>query len=84
MGQEGLMMNDLMVHVRWEGKSWDWPAGDLDIGDGSTDNQIRENVARRLGQEQEQLGGAPVGKLSNFAVDRTAEGFTLRPEAIFG
>jgi len=77
------MNDELMVHVRWDNKSWDWPGADIDIGDGSTDAQIREAVARRLGQEQEP-GAAPVGKLLNFAVDRTPGNFTLRPEAIFG
>jgi hypothetical protein len=65
------------MHVRYEGQSWDIPLSELDVGDRSTDQQIREAVAARL--------NAPAAKLRNFAIDRNANGeMTLRPEATFG
>lgn len=67
-----------MLHVRVEGRSWDIPLAELDIGEGSTDNQIRNSAANWL--------GIPEQKLRSYAVDRNAatNSLTLRPEAVFG
>jgi hypothetical protein len=66
------------IHVRYEGRSWDIPLNDLDVGTLSTDEQIRTAVATHL--------NVPLAKLRNFAIDRneaTGE-LTLRPDAVFG
>jgi len=75
---QAVVNNNPMIHVRYEGQSWDFPLNELDVGDQSTDQQVREAVALRL--------NAPAAKLRNFAIDRnraTGE-MTLRPEAVFG
>ncbi len=66
------------VHIRYEGNSYDATFADLDVGDLSTDAEIRQAVARHL--------NAPASKLANFAVDRNAStgDITLRPQATFG
>lgn len=66
------------VHVRFEGNSWDWDLDELDLGDLSSDADVKASVARAL--------DAPAGKLTNFTLDRNAEtgDITLRPQAVFG
>lgn len=66
------------VHVRFEGNSWDWELDDLDLGDMSSDADVKEAVARAL--------EAPAGKLTNFTLDKNNEtgDITLRPQAVFG
>jgi hypothetical protein len=67
-----------MLHIRFDGRSYDIELALLDIGDESTDNQIRNAAANHL--------GIPEQKLRAFAVDRNPEtnSLTLRPEAVFG
>lgn len=66
-----------VVHVRFEGRSHDIPFAELDVGDASTDQDVRAALARYL--------GVPVGKLAAYVVERHANGnMTVRPEAIFG
>lgn len=76
-------MNDIeytgpMIHVRYEGRSWDIPLNQVDVGVQSTDEQVRSAVAGHL--------GVPVNKLRTFNIDRNATtgSLTLRPEAVFG
>lgn len=66
------------LHIRYDGRSIDVPLNELDVGDASTDEQVRTAVADHL--------GVPVGKLRAFTIDRTAGTgeMTMRPEAIFG
>jgi len=66
------------VHVRYDSQSIDMQMSDLDIGDASTDTQIRAAVASAL--------GVPSTKLASFVIDRNAEtsDMTLRPQAVFG
>lgn len=66
------------VHIRYEGHSYDVTFEDLDIGDLSSEAQVRQAVARHL--------DAPPQKLANFAVDKNEEtgDITLRPQAVFG
>jgi hypothetical protein len=69
--------NARQIHIRFEGRSSDIPQSELDIGEASTDDQIRQAVATHL--------GVPPNKLLAFALDKTANGnITLRPEAQFG
>jgi len=65
------------LHVRHDGHSYDFQFTDLDIGDLSTDSQIRQAAASAL--------GVTPTKLANFSIDRAANGeITLRPQAVFG
>ena len=67
-----------MLHVRVEGRSYDVPLAEMNLGDNSSDTDIRNAAADWL--------GIPQGKLRAFAVDRNGETntLTLRPEAVFG
>ena len=51
-----------MVHIRFEGQSWDIAFSVLDIGDLSRDQEVRQALARYL--------DAPIRKLSRYAVER--------------
>lgn len=66
-----------MVHVRFEGRSWQVAFTALDLGDLSTDRQVRRALAWYLDVEPH--------KLAAYVVDRHANGnITVRPEAVFG
>lgn len=66
------------LHIRFNGQSHDIEQSEVDLGDLSTDDNVREAAARYL--------NAPVTKFSSFQVDRNSEtgDVTLRPQAIFG
>ena len=66
-----------MLHIRFEGRSYDIPLNELDIGDASTDPQIMQVVATRL--------EISVDRLSAYVVEKHRTGnITVRPEAVFG
>lgn len=76
-------MNDLIpspervVHVRFEGRSWDIGFGVLDLGDLSSDQEVRQALAFYF--------KAPAQKFAAYVVQRHANGnVTVRPEAVFG
>ena len=66
------------VHLRFEGQSWDWELAELDLGDLSSDADVKTAVAGAV--------NAPVGKLTYFQIERNADtgDITLRPQAVFG
>jgi hypothetical protein len=65
------------VHVRFEGQSWDIAFSILDLGDFSSDQDVRQALANYL--------QVPLGKFASYIVQRHANGnITLRPEAVFG
>jgi hypothetical protein len=66
------------IHIMWEGRNYDLVMNDLDIGDLSTDAQIRSAVATEL--------EVPPAKLAALAIDKNEEtgDITLRPQAEFG
>jgi hypothetical protein len=65
------------LHVRFDGQSWDFDMEELDLGDLSSDADIRRAAAEAL--------DAPVAKLQNFAIEKSDDGdVTLRPQAVFG
>lgn len=67
----------VMLHIRFEGRSYDIPLGELDIGDASTDPQIMQVVATRL--------EVSVDRLSAYVIEKHRTGnITVRPEAVFG
>ena len=76
-------MNQLMpsqapvVHLRFEGRSWDIEFNILDVGDQSSDLDIRQALANYF--------NVPIRKFSAYVVQRHENGnITVRPEAVFG
>ena len=66
-----------VVHVRFEGQSWDIAFGVLDIGNLSSDQEVRQALADYF--------KVPVGKFAPYVVQRHSNGnITVRPEAVFG
>jgi hypothetical protein len=71
------MVEELMLHVRFEGQSRDIAFHVLDVGDLSTDGEIRLALARYLDVTPQ--------RLARYVVERHANGnITVRPEAVFG
>ena len=67
----------LVLHIRFEGRSFDIPLGDLDVGSVSSDAEIKRALAHYLNVAET--------KFRNYVVDRHATGnLTVRPEAVFG
>jgi hypothetical protein len=70
-------IQERVIHVRFEGQSWDVALSALDLGDLSSDQDVRQALAGHL--------GVPVRKLDAYIVERHANGnLTVRPEAVFG
>lgn len=66
-----------VIHIRFEGRSWDIAVDVLDLGERSTDDEVRRALARHL--------DVPLRKLGAYVVERHANGnITVRPEAVFG
>ena len=66
-----------VLHIRFNGRSFDIPLSDLDVGTMSTDLQIKRVLAQYLDVSD--------GKLRHYVVDRHDTGnLTVRPEAVFG
>jgi hypothetical protein len=66
-----------VLHVRVMGRSRDIALDMLEIGSGSSDDAIREAVARFM--------EVPIGNLKDTVIERHENGnMTLRPEAVFG
>lgn len=68
---------EFQVHVRFEGHSYEFPNTQLDLGDLSSDQAIKDRVAQELNTNAAQF--------NNYVVDRHENGnVTLRPQAVFG
>lgn len=66
-----------VVHIRFEGRSLDIPQADLDVGQASSDNEVKRALARHLDVAE--------ARLRDYVVDRhDADNMTVRPEAVFG
>ena len=66
-----------VLHIRFEGRSFDIPLSDLDVGALSSDTQIKQALAQYL--------DVPEHKFRHYVVDRHETGnLTVRPEAVFG
>ena len=65
------------LHIRYEGESIDVDLIDVDLGDLSTEQDVREAAATHL--------DVPLTKFANFVVDTNDEtgDITLRPQAAF-
>ncbi len=66
------------LHIRYDGNSFDVALDEVDLGDLSSDEDVKVRAAQYVEQ--------PVAKLSSFLVDRNQEtgDITLRPPAVFG
>lgn len=74
MASGGFVADSRIVHVRFEGKSWDVPFSDLNMGDGSSDRDVREAMAMHL--------DVPPSTFDTFIVERLSNGnIALQPEA---
>lgn len=66
-----------VLHIRFEGRSFDIPFNDLDIGTLSKDEEIKRAVGGYL--------NVPEVKFLHYVIDRHETGnMTVRPEAVFG
>lgn len=66
-----------ILHIRYDGRSFDIPLSDLDVGPVSSDVEVKRALASYLDVAEV--------KLRNFVVDRHETGnLTVRPEAVFG
>jgi hypothetical protein len=66
-----------VLHIRFEGRSFDVPLADLDVGAASNDQHVKRALAGYL--------NVPVEKFRYYVIDRHETGnFTVRPEAVFG
>ncbi len=66
-----------LVHVRFDGRSFDVPLRDLEVANGGSDRDFKVALARYLDIGTRELEG--------YVVERHETGnFTVRPEAVFG
>lgn len=66
-----------ILHIRFDGRSFDIPLTDLDVGPVSNDVEVKRALAQYLDVSE--------AKLRSFVVDRHETGnLTVRPEAVFG
>ena len=70
-------METPQLHIRFDGRSFDIPLADLDVGTMSNDGDIKRALAGYL--------SVPEVKFRDYTVDRHETGnLTVRPEAVFG
>ncbi len=66
-----------VLHIRFDGRSLDILLADLDVGALSADREVKQAVAAYL--------DVAVDKFRHYVVDRHNTGnLTIRPEAVFG
>ncbi|MEO1174983.1 MAG: hypothetical protein AAFX94_23450 [Myxococcota bacterium] len=66
-----------MIHVRFEGRSYDIESDALKLGVSANDRDIKFAVARHLDVRVERLHG--------YVIDRPGTGVVIvRPEAVYG
>ncbi len=69
--------DDSVLHIRFEGRSFDIPLSDLDVGAMSSDADVKTALAGYLEIAE--------SKLRDYVVDRHETGnLTVRPQAVFG
>ena len=72
-----VIQNTPWLHIRFEGRSYDLPLADLDLGALSSDSDVRKALVTYL--------NVPDQALKYYVVERHANGnMTVRPEAVFG
>ncbi|EDX76396.1 hypothetical protein MC7420_4652 [Coleofasciculus chthonoplastes PCC 7420] len=66
-----------MVHIRFEGRSYDIPENQLGIQVGMRDSVVKERIAQyfEVGRD----------RLTDYVIDRRPSGdLIIRPEAVYG
>lgn len=77
MNNQMIPFEQRVIHIRFNGQSWDLTFRLLGVEEGSSDQAVREALARYL--------DVPVAKLAPYVIERHENGnFTVRPEAVFG
>ncbi len=77
MATEVVAYEQRIVHVRFEGRSRDITFATLDVGDQSSDQDVRNALALYF--------DVPERKFAPYIVERHTNGnLTVRPEAVFG
>ena len=72
-----MVANVNTLHVRFEGRSFDVPLSDLDVGRDSSDRDVKQRLANYLDVRE--------ASLRHYVIDRHDTGnLTVRPEAVFG
>jgi len=72
-----MIAQESLLHVRFNGRSVDIRLSDLDIGQVSTDQEIKTATAGYL--------NVPVREFHDYVVDRhETQNMTIRPQAVFG
>ena len=71
-----LRHDDLILHVRFDGRSDELPLAALGLDRQATDDQIKEAVARRFDR--------PADSFDDHVIVRHSNAIVLRPEAIYG
>lgn len=66
-----------MIHVRFEGHSYDFDLAELPLHAGLSDQAIKQRVAQKL--------DVGMDRLAPYVVDRSPTGHLIvRPEALYG
>ncbi|MBE9224983.1 hypothetical protein IQ264_05980 [Phormidium sp. LEGE 05292] len=66
-----------MVHIRFEGRSYDLTERQLNVTPGMNDTAIKERLARHL--------DVGCDRLQHYVIDRRPSGdLIIRPEAVYG
>ena len=77
MVDERLAYEERVIHIRFEGQSRDVGLAVLDVGEMSSDQELRQALARHL--------DVSMRKFALYVVERHVNGnVTVRPEAVFG
>lgn len=66
-----------MIHLRFEGRSYDLHERDLDLTSGMSDERVKDRLARFLDVKPD--------RFRHYVVDRRPSGDVIvRPEAVYG
>ncbi|WP_425399514.1 hypothetical protein [Aeoliella sp.] len=66
-----------LLHIRFDGRSFDIPLADLDVGALSSDRELKQALGGYLDVRPD--------RLRDYTIDRHETGnLTVRPEAVFG
>ena len=69
----GFVADSRIVHLQYEGRSWDVPSSVLGLGDHSSDRDVREAMARHLDVPTATFDAYTVERLSNGNIELRAE-----------
>jgi hypothetical protein len=67
---------DRTIHVRFDGRSEELPAGTLNVTAPASDAQIKQALTRHF--------DLPASHLNGYVVVRNAHAIIVRPEALYG